>query len=49
MFKIKSVWSVIDRKIDGFCILVIRFCGCGMLMMRYDVWMFSFGLSELIL
>lgn len=49
MLKTKSVWSPIDRKRDGFRLLVTRFRGRGMPTSRYDVWVASLGPSERLL
>jgi uncharacterized protein YeaO (DUF488 family) len=49
VLKTKSVYSPIDRKNDGFRILVTRFRGRGMKTNRYDVWMPSLGPSERLL
>ncbi len=49
MLRTKSVWTPINRKRDGFRILVTRFRGRGMPTSRYDVWMPSLGPSERIL
>lgn len=47
--RVKSVYSPIDRKNDGFRILATRFRARGMPASRYDVWMPSLGPSERIL
>ena len=49
MLKTKSVYSLINRKVDGLRILVTRFRGRGLPKSRYDVWMPSLGPSERIL
>ena len=47
--RVKSVYSPIDRKNDGFRILATRFRGRGMPTSRYDAWMPSLGPSERLL
>jgi uncharacterized protein YeaO (DUF488 family) len=49
MLKTKSVWTPIDRKGDGFRVLVTRFRGRGMPASRYDVWMPNLAPSERLL
>ena len=49
MLMTKSVWSPINRKVDGLRVLVTRFRGRGMQTGRYDVWMPSLGPSERLL
>jgi uncharacterized protein YeaO (DUF488 family) len=49
MLKTKSVWSPINRQIDGLRILATRFRGRGMPSARCDVWMPSLGPSERLL
>jgi len=38
LIKTKSVLSPIDRKNDGFRVLVTRFRGRGLPKERYDIW-----------
>jgi uncharacterized protein YeaO (DUF488 family) len=49
MLKTKSVWSPVDRRLDGVRILATRFRGRGLPKNRYDVWMPSLGPSERLL
>lgn len=49
MLKTKSVWTAIDKKADGFRLLVTRFRGRGMPASRYDAWMPNLGPSERLL
>ena len=49
MLKTKSVWSPVNRKVDGLRILATRFRGRRMPTGRYDVWMPSLGPSEQLL
>ena len=49
MLRTKSVWTPIDRRVDGLRILVSRFRGRGMPKGRYDVWMACLGPSERLL
>lgn len=49
MIKTKSVWSPIDRELDGLRVLVTRFRGRGLPKERYDIWMPNLGPSEELL
>jgi uncharacterized protein YeaO (DUF488 family) len=49
MLKIKSVFSPIEPRKDGFRILATRFRGRGMPTSRYDVWMANLSPSERLL
>jgi uncharacterized protein YeaO (DUF488 family) len=49
LIKTKSVWSPIDRKNDGFRVLVTRLRGRGLPKGRYDMWMPSLGPTEALL
>jgi uncharacterized protein YeaO (DUF488 family) len=49
MLRTRSVWSPIDRKLDGLRILATRFRGRGLPRSRYDVWMANLGPSERLL
>ena len=49
MVRTKSVYTPIDRKNDGICILATRFRGWGLPKRFYDVWMPSLGPSERLL
>jgi uncharacterized protein YeaO (DUF488 family) len=45
----KSVYSPIDREMDGFRILATRIRGRGLKKSRYHVWMANLGPSEQLL
>lgn len=49
MIKTKSVYSPINRKQDGFRVLVTRFWPHGMKKTRCDAWMANLGPSEELL
>lgn len=49
MIKIKSVYSAIDRKGDGFRILATRIRGRGLKASRYDAWMANLAPTESLL
>jgi len=49
MLRTKSAWTPIDRKSDGFRVLVTRFRGRGLPSSRYDIWMPNLGPSERLL
>lgn len=49
MIRTKSVYSPIDRRIDGLRVLVTRFRGRGLPKSRCDVWMANLGPSQQLL
>jgi uncharacterized protein YeaO (DUF488 family) len=49
MIRTKSVYSPIDRRVDGLRVLVTRFRGRGLAKSRCDVWMANLGPSEKLL
>ena len=49
MIRTKSVYSPIERQMDGLRILMTRFHGRGLRKSRYDVWMANLGPSEELL
>ena len=49
MIRTKSVYSPIDRRIDGLRVLVTRFRGRGLPKSRCDIWMANLGPSEQLL